>query len=195
MIKFPYGIADFLRIRRDGMVYVDRTAHIRDVESLGDILVFLRPRRFGKSLWLRTLATYYDLRYAGDFDRIFGGLGQSGNHPRQSDQRRPPDALQALPPDRRVRQLRGRGDGPGRRDLSRPLRRRRTVQGADEDGQRLDRRPGARTGIRHRRLARRSTNSAAMASRRAATLSSPSAWNGSWVKKSWVASATSGDVA
>ncbi len=74
MIKFPYGIADFLRIRRDGMAYVDRTAHIRDVENLGDVLVFLRPRRFGKSLWLRTLATYYDLRYAADFDKIFGGL-------------------------------------------------------------------------------------------------------------------------
>lgn len=74
MIKFPYGIADFLRIRREGMVYVDRTAYLREVESLGDILVFLRPRRFGKSLWLRTLATYYDLRFAGDFDEIFGGL-------------------------------------------------------------------------------------------------------------------------
>ena len=74
MIKFPYGIADFLRIRREGMVYVDRTTHLRDVENLGDILAFLRPRRFGKSLWLRTLATYYDLRYAGEFDEIFGGL-------------------------------------------------------------------------------------------------------------------------
>jgi hypothetical protein len=74
MIRFPYGIADFRRIRREGMVYVDRTAHIRDLEDLGSILVFLRPRRFGKSLWVQTLATYYDLRYAGDFDEIFGGL-------------------------------------------------------------------------------------------------------------------------
>ena len=68
MIKFPYGIADFRRIRREGRVYVDRTAHIRDVEDLGDVLVFLRPRRFGKSLWLSTLATYYDLRYGDEFD-------------------------------------------------------------------------------------------------------------------------------
>jgi hypothetical protein len=74
MIQFPYGIADFRRIRREGMVYVDRTSHIRDLETLGSVLVFLRPRRFGKSLWLQTLATYYDLRYAGDFDEIFGGL-------------------------------------------------------------------------------------------------------------------------
>ena len=74
MIQFPYAIADFRRIRRDGMVYVDRTAYIRDVEMLGSTLVFLRPRRFGKSLWLQTLATYYDLRYADRFDEIFGGL-------------------------------------------------------------------------------------------------------------------------
>ena len=74
MIRFPYGIADFRRIRREGMVYVDRTTHIRDLENLGSTLVFLRPRRFGKSLWIQTLATYYDLRYKDDFDEIFGGL-------------------------------------------------------------------------------------------------------------------------
>ncbi len=74
MIQFPYGIADFRRIRRESMVYVDRTAHIRAMETLGSILVFLRPRRFGKSLWVQTLATYYDLRYADTFDEIFRGL-------------------------------------------------------------------------------------------------------------------------
>jgi len=74
MIQYPYGIADFHRIRREGMVYVDRTSYIRDLENLGDVLVFLRPRRFGKSLWVQTLATYYDLRLADAFDEIFGGL-------------------------------------------------------------------------------------------------------------------------
>ncbi len=80
MIRFPYGIADFYRIRAEGRFYVDRTAHISDVELLGDVLVFLRPRRFGKSLWLRTLANYYDLRRGDDFDRLFGGL-QIGREP------------------------------------------------------------------------------------------------------------------
>ena len=80
MIQFPYGIADFRRIRREGRVYVDRTAHIRNLENLGDVLVFLRPRRFGKSLWVQTLATYYDLRYADAFDEIFAGL-EIGNDP------------------------------------------------------------------------------------------------------------------
>jgi hypothetical protein len=74
MLKFPYGIADFHRIRSDGFVYVDRTSHIRDLENLGAILVFLRPRRFGKSLWLQTLANYYDVLRADDFDDLFGGL-------------------------------------------------------------------------------------------------------------------------
>ena len=74
MIKFPYGIADFCRIRREERVYVDRSAHIRDLEDLGDTLVFLRPRRFGKSLWLQTLATYYDLRLAGEHEELFGNL-------------------------------------------------------------------------------------------------------------------------
>ncbi len=78
MIRFPYGIADFRRIRRQGRVYVDRTAHIRDIEMLGDVLVFLRPRRFGKPLWLQTLANYYDLRRADEFDDLFGGLAIGG---------------------------------------------------------------------------------------------------------------------
>ncbi len=74
MIEFPYGIADFRRIRRQRLVYVDRTAHIADLERLGSTLVFLRPRRFGKSLWLQTLANYYDLRRTEEHDEVFGDL-------------------------------------------------------------------------------------------------------------------------
>jgi len=80
MLELPYGVADFHRIRTRGMVYVDRTAHIRDVEALGDVLVFLRPRHFGKSLWLQTLANYYDVRRADEFDELFGGLA-AGQRP------------------------------------------------------------------------------------------------------------------
>ncbi len=80
MLQFPYSTADFQRIRRKGMFYLDRTAGIRDVERLGEApLVFLRPRRFGKSLWLQTLATYYDLALADDFDANFGRLGIGGD--------------------------------------------------------------------------------------------------------------------
>ncbi len=80
MLKLPYGLADFATLIRDGFEYVDRTEHLHDVESLGRPLLFIRPRRFGKSLWLRTLAAYYDLRTAGEHDELFGHLAV-GRHP------------------------------------------------------------------------------------------------------------------
>jgi hypothetical protein len=73
-MKLPYGIADFYSLVTSGYVYVDRTAYVRVLEDMGRSLLFLRPRRFGKSLWLQTLATYYDLRRAGESRRIFGDL-------------------------------------------------------------------------------------------------------------------------
>jgi len=74
IMRFPYGIADFRKIREEGYFYVDRTDRIPLVEEAGSQLLFLRPRRFGKSLWLSTLENYYDLARADDFDRLFGGL-------------------------------------------------------------------------------------------------------------------------
>ncbi len=55
-------------------LYVDRTAYIRELEQRGRPLVFLRPRRFGKSLWLDTLANYYDLTRRDEFEDLFGDL-------------------------------------------------------------------------------------------------------------------------
>ena len=79
MLKFPYGMADFPVLIRDGYVYIDRTQHLHDVEELGRSLLFVRPRRFGKSLWLRTLATYYDLRTAEQHGTLFGELAVGRN--------------------------------------------------------------------------------------------------------------------
>ncbi|MDG4552428.1 MAG: AAA family ATPase [Candidatus Contendobacter sp.] len=73
-MRFPYGIADFRAIRDEGYFYVDRTDRIALIEAAGKQLLFLRPRRFGKSLWLSTLEHYYDLARADDFQRLFGGL-------------------------------------------------------------------------------------------------------------------------
>ncbi len=73
-MRFPYGLADFAKIQEGGYFYVDRTDRIRLIEQAGDQLLFLRPHRFGKSLWLSTLENYYDLDKAGDFERLFGGL-------------------------------------------------------------------------------------------------------------------------
>jgi hypothetical protein len=73
-MKLPYGLADFYKIRKEGYFYQDRTHFIRVVEERGTQLVFLRPRRFGKSLWLSMLANYYDILRAADFAMLFGNL-------------------------------------------------------------------------------------------------------------------------
>ena len=78
-IKFPYGIADFQKIREEGYLYIDRTDRIPLMEEAGGQLLFLRPRRFGKSLWLSTLENYYDLAKADRFEAIFGGLAVGRN--------------------------------------------------------------------------------------------------------------------
>ncbi len=79
-MKLPYGVADFFSLRRDGLVYVDRTGYVPVLEELGRSLLFLRPRRFGKSLWLSVLANYYDLRTAGEHESLFGSLAM-GHRP------------------------------------------------------------------------------------------------------------------
>lgn len=78
-MKIPYGVADFYSLRTEGHLYVDRTNHIAVIEALGKSLLFLRPRRFGKSLWLSTLACYYDLRLRDEHERLFGGLAVGRN--------------------------------------------------------------------------------------------------------------------
>jgi len=73
-MKFPYGIADFYKIITAGYFYADRTNHIPVIEDAGEQLLFLRPRRFGKSLLLSMLENYYDLAKTDEFDRLFGHL-------------------------------------------------------------------------------------------------------------------------
>ncbi len=74
MQKFPYGIADFVTLITENYVYVDRSDRIPLLEEAGKQLLFLRPRRFGKSLLLNTLANYYDLAQADQFETLFGHL-------------------------------------------------------------------------------------------------------------------------
>lgn len=73
-MKFPYGISDFYSLITEGYFYVDRTDRIPGLEELGKQLVFLRPRRFGKSLLLSMLENYYDVAQADSFERLFGSL-------------------------------------------------------------------------------------------------------------------------
>ena len=73
-MQFPYGLSDFGTLREEGYWYLDRTDRLPVLEQAGRQLVFLRPRRFGKSLLLSMLEHYYDLNRAEQFETLFGGL-------------------------------------------------------------------------------------------------------------------------
>jgi len=72
-MQFPYGNANFRDIVTSGSFYIDRTDRIPLLER-GKYQLFIRPRRFGKSLLLSTLFNYYDLASAHVFDDMFGHL-------------------------------------------------------------------------------------------------------------------------
>ncbi|MCP5499509.1 MAG: AAA family ATPase [Leptospiraceae bacterium] len=80
MIKFPYGIMDFDKIITGGYFYQDRTAFIEKCENSNSTLFCVRPRRMGKTLWLDTLASYYDILKKNRFEDLFGNL-HVGKHP------------------------------------------------------------------------------------------------------------------
>ena len=70
--RIPYGEADFRRIRVNGWLYVDKTRFLRRLEQ--ERYAFLiRPRRFGKSLWVSLLENYYDRHWRRQFDPVFAG--------------------------------------------------------------------------------------------------------------------------
>ena len=59
-MKYPIGIQNFEKLRRGGYAYVDKTALMYKLVSEGNYYFLSRPRRFGKSLFLSTLAAYFD---------------------------------------------------------------------------------------------------------------------------------------
>ncbi len=72
MKKIIYGISNFKMAKEDNYLYIDKTKHIEKLETINEkYLIFLRPRRFGKSLFLSTLQYYYDENSAHEFDAIF----------------------------------------------------------------------------------------------------------------------------
>ena len=71
-MTIPYALADFLRLRTEGKYYVDKTMYIPSLEKYTSP-VYLRPRRFGKSLLCSTLYYYYDRTQSSRFQELFGG--------------------------------------------------------------------------------------------------------------------------
>ena len=70
----PLGINDFKQVRRENLYYVDKTMYIPKVETDSHFMLIVRPRRFGKSLFLSMLESYYDVKAKDDFDNLFSGL-------------------------------------------------------------------------------------------------------------------------
>ncbi|WP_295389811.1 AAA family ATPase [uncultured Thiodictyon sp.] len=85
-MRFPYGLSDFGKIIQGGYFYQDRTDRIPQLEAAGDQLIFIRPRRFGKSLLLSLLEHYYDVNRAEQFAALFGQLAIGRNPTRLHNQ-------------------------------------------------------------------------------------------------------------
>ncbi|MEZ4527279.1 MAG: AAA family ATPase [Desulfobacterales bacterium] len=69
--RILYANANYEEIVNDCGYFVDKTHYIEKLEQIKNP-VFLRPRRFGKSLWCRILECYYNIRQKDDFERLFG---------------------------------------------------------------------------------------------------------------------------
>ena len=72
--RIPYGISDFKQLRNNNYYYVDKSMYIERLEDAGNFLFYIRPRRFGKSLFLNMLTAYYDIEGQTEWDALFGGL-------------------------------------------------------------------------------------------------------------------------
>ena len=78
--RIPYGVSDFVNVMERNQYYVDKTMYIPLLEEEADNLFFIRPRRFGKSIFLCMLHAYYDCRTKDKFQQWFGNLW-IGKHP------------------------------------------------------------------------------------------------------------------
>ena len=73
MKKLPYGISDYERLIENEYYYVDKTKYIEKLENIAEpYIMFLRPRKFGKTLFTSTLENYYDIKKAEKFEKLYG---------------------------------------------------------------------------------------------------------------------------
>ena len=72
MKKLPYGISNYEELITDGYYYVDKTMYIEKLENTPEKrIIFLRPRKFGKTLFTSTLENYYDILKVDKFSALF----------------------------------------------------------------------------------------------------------------------------
>lgn len=78
--RLPYGINDFEAVIEQNQYYVDKTMYLPLLENQPSSIIFIRPRRFGKSIFLSMLHAYYDCSKKKKFQTLFGDLWV-GKHP------------------------------------------------------------------------------------------------------------------
>ena len=71
--KYPIGIQDFEKLRKEGYYYIDKTSYVYDLVEKGNYYFLSRPRRFGKSLLISTIEAYFEGK-----KNLFDGLAISG---------------------------------------------------------------------------------------------------------------------
>ena len=86
VFQIPYGVSDFRTIRNEGLYYVDKTQYLAQMEARDRFIFFVRPRRFGKTLFISMMESYYDLNQKKDFKKLFGDLW-IGRHPTRNANR------------------------------------------------------------------------------------------------------------
>lgn len=74
MKRIPYGISNFEVLREEDYLYVDKTSYIELLDRYAPYNFFIRPRRFGKSLFISMLENYYDINKKDKFEELFGDL-------------------------------------------------------------------------------------------------------------------------
>ncbi|MCI7597143.1 MAG: AAA family ATPase [Prevotella sp.] len=84
--RVPYGIASFKQVQQEGLYLVDKTMYFERMEQAGHFLFLVRPRRFGKSLFLNMLEAYYDINEKDNFQELFKGL-YVADHPTENRNR------------------------------------------------------------------------------------------------------------
>ena len=72
--KLPIGVQGFVGLRSDGYLYIDKTAYIHKLVQSGKQFLFIRPRRFGKSLFISTLKAYWEGKQEFFKDLAISGL-------------------------------------------------------------------------------------------------------------------------
>ena len=72
--QVPYGVSDFATVMSQNLYYVDKTMFLPELEKQPRNLFFIRPRRFGKSIFLSMLYSYYDCNQKESFEKLFGSL-------------------------------------------------------------------------------------------------------------------------